>query len=180
MALSIEEIQSILVEATEYRGWIANSFAQIEFLLGDLIVRCREFPQYELHTATISHSAAKRVTKVRAILAIEGPLSSFSDILEPLLTAFSENQGVRNLLAHGYCELHYTPTGDAGLHFRKFDRTMADETGNDAALLEKTFRLVDLEYHRDQLIALSEDVMNSISNLHVAMGWAEVTPIPPQ
>lgn len=180
MALRVTEIQTILATGTEHRGWIANSFAQIEFLLGDLIVRCRAFPQYDLHTQTVSHSAAKRVTKVRAILAIEGPLSPFAETLEPMLAAFADNQEVRNLLAHGYCELHHTPTGDAGFYFRKFDRAKADETGNDAAMLEKTFRLVDLEYHRVQMIGLSEHAMNLISNLHVAMGWADAAPHPIQ
>lgn len=178
MALSLAEIQAIIAAGTEHRGWIANSFAQIEFLLGDLIVRCRAFPEYDLHTQTVSHSAAKRVTKVRSILAIEGPLSPFSETLEPLLAAFSANQEVRNLLAHGYCEFHHTPAGDAGFYFRKFDRAKAEETGNDAAMLEKTFRLVDLEYHRVQMIALSENAMGLISNLHVAMGWADAAPQP--
>lgn len=178
MALSVTEIQAIIAAGTEHRGWIANAFAQIEFLLGDLIVRCRAFPQYNLHTQTVSHSAAKRVTKVRAILAIEGPLSPFAETLEPLLAAFSANQEVRNLLAHGYCEFHHTPTGDAGFYFRKFDRANAEETDNDAAMLEKTFRLVDLEYHRVQMIALSENAMDLISNMHVVMGWADAAPQP--
>ena len=180
MALSLAEIQAIIAAGTEHRGWIANSFAQIEFLLGDLIVRCRTFTEYDQHTQTVSHSAAKRVTKVRSILAIEGPLSLFSETLEPLLAAFSANQEVRNLLAHGYCEFHHTPVGDAGFYFRKFDRAKAEETGNDAAMLEKTFRLVDLEYHRVQMIALSQNAMDLISNLHVAMGWADAAPQPIQ
>jgi hypothetical protein len=180
MTLSTMDIQAIITEGTEHRGWITNSFAQIEFLLGDLIVRCRAFPQYELHTQTVSHSAAKRVIKVRAILAIEGPMSPYADTLEPMLAAFSDSQEVRNLLAHGYCEFHHTPTGDAGFSFRKFDRAKAEGTGDDAALLEKTFRLVDLEYHRLQMIALSENAMELISNLHVAMGWADAVPQPLQ
>ena len=36
MALSLAEIQAIIAAGTEHRGWIANSFAQIEFLLGDV------------------------------------------------------------------------------------------------------------------------------------------------
>jgi hypothetical protein len=31
-------------EGQRLRGWIANSYAQIEYLLGDLILRCRAFP----------------------------------------------------------------------------------------------------------------------------------------
>ena len=178
MALGIEEIQAIITAGTEHRGWIANSFAQVEFLLGDLIVRCRAFPEYAEHTQTVSHSASKRIAKVRAMLAIEGPLSPFAAALEPLLDGFAANQEVRNLLAHGYCEFHHTPTDDAGVYFRKFERAKAEETGNDAALLEKTFRLIDLEYHRVQMIALADSAMDLVSNLHVGLGWADAVPQP--
>jgi hypothetical protein len=174
--LTIEEVKEIIEIGTGHRGWIANSFAQIEYLLGDLIVRARQFPNYNLHTQTVSHSAPQRIAKVRLILALEGPLVQFANRLGPLLDAFEQNQAIRNLLAHGYCEFHYTPTGDAGFYFRKFDRAKAEETGDDAALLEKTFRLIDLEYHRAQLVELSVRVMEVIADVHVTLGWANHKP----
>ena len=60
------EIVAVIEEATHQRGWISNSYAQVEFLLGDLIIRCREFAQYAEQTAAFTHSAPKRVSKVRA------------------------------------------------------------------------------------------------------------------
>jgi len=118
------------------------------------------------------------VAKLRKILAIDGPFSQFAAELEPLLEAFLANQEVRNLLAHGFCEFHHTPTGDAAFYFRKFDRTKAEETGDDAAMLERTFRLVDLHYHRVQIVELSKEVMNLIARMHTAMGWAQAVPTP--
>ena len=177
MALSFEEIQEIITLGTEHRGWISNSFAQVEYLLGDLIVRCRQFPEYDDQTKTVSHSASTRVSKVTAMLKIDGPLTPFADELREVMEAFSSNQEVRNLLAHGYCEFHYTPTDDAGLVFRKFDRARAEETGDDAATLVRTFRLVDLEYHSTQQIAQTDRAITLLAKIHSAFGWSDGSPV---
>ena len=115
------EIHAIIEEGMRLRGWIANSYAQIEYLLGDLIGRCREFPEYLPHTQTVTHSAARRIKKVRSMVALGGPLEPFGADLVALMDAFEQHDEIRNLLAHGFCTFHYTPTGDAGLMFRKFD-----------------------------------------------------------
>jgi hypothetical protein len=175
--MDLDEIKDIITACTTERGWIANSFAQIEFLLGDLIVRCRQFPEYDLQTQTVSHSAAKRVSKVRSILALDGPMAVFRGDLSVILDGFEEYQDVRNLLAHGYCEFHHTPSGDCGMYFRKFDRAKAEETGDPAAKIEKTFRLIDLEYHRTQLVAQSDRALDLISTIHVHFGWADEKPV---
>ena len=46
--MSVAQIQNIIAAGTEHRGWIANSFAQIEFLLSKLIVRCRALAEWRL------------------------------------------------------------------------------------------------------------------------------------
>jgi hypothetical protein len=56
-----ESLRADIEEGQRLRGWITNAYAQIEFLLGDLILRCREFPEYAGDTATFTHSAPKRV-----------------------------------------------------------------------------------------------------------------------
>ncbi|WP_313437252.1 hypothetical protein [Novosphingobium sp.] len=153
------------------RGWISNSYAQIEYLLGDLIVHCREFPVYNAQTGTVSHSAAKRVKKVRAILALDGPLSPFADKMTEVLDAFEGNDDVRNLLAHGFCSIHYTPTGDAGFVFRKFDRAAAAEAEDDAAAIIRTFRLVDLQYHRAQMVEQAQNALAVFVGMYNSLGW---------
>jgi hypothetical protein len=147
------EIIAIIEEATHQRGWISNSYAQVEYLLGDLIIRCRQFPQYAEQTATFTHSAPKRVTKVRSMLNVDGPLTPYVTEISEVLDAFGGNHEVRNLLAHGFCEFHFTPTGDAGLVFRKFQRGDVQNGQEPDLLIQRTFRLVDIHYHKEQFVA---------------------------
>lgn len=167
------EIHAIIEQAMQHRGWIANSYAQIEYLLGDLIGRCREFPDYAAHTGHVTHSAARRIKKVRAMLALGGPLDPFSENLAALLDDFEASDQVRNLLAHGFCTFHHTPTGDAGLTFRKFDRDAAQDAEDEFALIERTFRLINLEYHKVQLIAQADEALRLFAEIHDAFGWID-------
>ena len=168
------ECKYVIEKGTLCRGWISNSYAQIEFLLGDLIVRCRQFPSYDAHTATVSHSAAKRASKVRRMLEIDGPLKQFESDLNNVLNNFEKNHDLRNLLAHGFCTFLHTPDGDSGFMFRKFDRPLEDE-GADHVLTQELFRLVDLEYHRAQLVAQAQHALNIFQAIHEALGWGEIT-----
>ena len=60
-AEELERAKADLEEAQRLRGWIANSYAQIEFALGDLILRCREFETYKDMTKSLPHGAPDRV-----------------------------------------------------------------------------------------------------------------------
>ncbi|HKY82296.1 hypothetical protein [Novosphingobium sp.] len=171
------EIHAIIEEAMRLRGWIANSYAQIEFLLGDLIGRCREFPEYAPHAQTVTHSATRRIKKVRAMLALGGPLEPFAADLGSLMDAFEQNDEIRNLMAHGFCTFHYTPTGDAGLMFRKFDRDAANVADDDFALIQRTFRLIDLQYHREQFVAQADEALRLFGAIHYAFGWSDLDPV---
>lgn len=165
------EIIETIEQATYHRGWISNSYAQVEFLLGDLIMRCRQFPEYAEFTATISHSAPKRVSKVRSMLSLEGPLVPYRPAVTAVLDAFEGNHEVRNLLAHGFCEFHHTPTGDAGLVFRKFERGGESASDQGDTLITRTFRLVDMHYHREQSVAQAQQALELFARIHSDLGW---------
>jgi hypothetical protein len=152
------------------RGWISNSYAQIEFLLGDLIIRCREFPQYAEYTKTVSLNAKTRVAKVRKILKIDGPLTPFKREIENMLNTFESNSDIRNLLAHGFCIFYHTPDGDAVFHFRKFDRPPAG-SDDDHVLIEHRFRLIDLQYHKAKLVDQAQHALGVFMGIHASQGW---------
>lgn len=166
-----DQVIEMLQAGTSCRGWISNSYAQVEFLLGDLIQRCRQFPEYDSFTQTISHSASKRVSKVRSIIAMDGPLSEHALPLEAVLEAFERQHETRNLLAHGFCEFHHTPDGDAGFAFRRFIRAANSESGHE--LLQKTFRLVDLEYHQAQMVEQASQRLSSFTRFTSRSGGVE-------
>ena len=68
-----ESFEAFIEEGQRLRGWITNAYAQIEFQLGDLILRCKGSP-YKIETATFTHSATKRASKVRNMAQKAGPL----------------------------------------------------------------------------------------------------------
>lgn len=166
-----DEIKAIINEGTLRRGWISNSYAQVEFMLGDLIMRAREFSQYAVHTETVSHSAKKRVAKVRAMLRIDGPLSLFANEIGNVLDAFDRNHDLRNLLAHGFCEFRYTRNGDSGFYFRKFERGNADNGENAEVLIERTLRPIDLHYHETQLTHEAGTALAVFAKVYHHLGW---------
>jgi hypothetical protein len=170
------EIVAIIEEATHHRGWISNSYAQIEFLLGDLIMRCRLFPEYADQTATFTHSAPKRVAKVRAMLNVDGPLTPYTAAISEVLDPFEANHEIRNLLAHGFCEFQFTATGDAGLVFRKFERGGVHNGQEPDILMRRTFRLVDMRYHREQFVAQAQHALGVFAKVHFDFGWGDLNP----
>lgn len=170
------EIVAVIEEATHQRGWISNGYAQVEFLLGDLIMRCREFPQYAEQTQTFTHSAVKRVKKVRSMLAIDGPLTAHAEAIGEVLDAFEVNHDIRNLLAHGFCEFHFTPTDDAAMVFRIYERGDVQKGQEPDILVQRTFRLIDLQYHRAQLVAQSQRALEVFAKVHFDLGWGDLDP----
>jgi hypothetical protein len=162
-----ESFEADIEEGQRLRGWITNAYAQIEFLLGDLILRCRAFPEYGTETASFTHSAPKRARQVRRMLQKAGALKPFAAELTSIIVRFEERHETRNLLAHGFCTYLCTPGGDAGLQFQKWHR----QDDRDDAQLIRCFRLPDLVAERDSLVALSEEALQLFSRIHGYFDW---------
>jgi hypothetical protein len=156
-------INDDIEEGQRLRGWIANAYAQIEFLLGDLILRCRAFPEYAAETASFTHSGAKRARRVGRMLQKAGALKPFAAELTLIIDRFEERHEIRNLLAHGFCTYRYSPSGDAEFEFQKWDR--------DDAPLIRCFHLPDLVAERDSLVALSVEALELFMRMHRHFGW---------
>lgn len=168
--LSQDEQQMAANELEEFqrlRGWIVNSYAQIEYILGDLILRCRQFSQYDELTQTLPHDATKRVKRIRAICLVEGPISVFAPQLNELLAQFEARHEIRNLMTHGFATYQITAEGDSGLSFQKWHRA-PDRI--DARLL-RTFRLHDLMCERDQSVDLAQVGLKLFYRIHSNFGW---------
>lgn len=164
MALTEAELIELIEEGQRLRGWIANGYAQVEYLLGDLIQRSLEMPEYQATHERLPHNVNNRIAKVREILEIEGPYIEFSDELEAIIERFSVHHEARNLLAHGFCTAHHTANGDFGLEFRKLHR----EDGQDKQM-RRTFRLANLQNERDQLVHVSELAMMVMARVHAKL-----------
>jgi len=160
-----EHILAAIEEGQRMRGWIANSYAQVEYLLGDILMKSRGLVEYQGMVDRLPHRVDKRVSKVREIIAVDGFFSKHSDEIEAVISAFEAHHETRNLLAHGFCTAYHTPEGDFGLEFRKWHRA-----GDWDAEMKRTFRLIGLEYEKKQLVEVSKRALKLSFVIHDELG----------
>jgi hypothetical protein len=163
--LPTEHLLQAIDEGQRHRGWIANGYAQVEYLLGDIITKAFKIPEYAALITRLPHRVEKRVKLVRSILDIEGFFSKYHGEITWILEAFEARHETRNLLAHGFCTAYHTPDGDFGLEFRKWHRD-----GDNDAEMQRTFRLIDLEYERAQLVDVSQRALTLSLQIHSELG----------
>jgi hypothetical protein len=168
MPLNEEQLKDAIDEGQALRGWISNGYAQVEYFLGDIIVRSWEMPEYVGTVERLPHRVERRIAKVHEIIAIEGFFSQFSDEIVWIIDGFSDHHQTRNLLAHGFCTVYHTPDGDFGLEFRKWHRD-----GNQDTEIREVFRLIHLEYLKAQLIQISERALALSLAIHNELGLVE-------
>ncbi|MDE2404678.1 MAG: hypothetical protein KGM17_08420 [Sphingomonadales bacterium] len=165
MTMTADEVRAAVEEGQRLRGWIANGYAQVEYLLGDVISKAIAMPEYAPLIERLPHRVEKRIAKVRKIVEAEGFFATYRQRLEDLIESFEAHHQTRNLLSHGFCTAHYTPDGDFGLEFRKWHRD-----GERNAELVRTFRLIDLEYVKAQLTHISQVALELALTIHEELG----------
>jgi len=166
MGVPPEHVLAATEEAQRLRGWVANGYAQVEYLLGDIIMKALDMPEYGELPKRLPHGAPKRIERVNKVLEIEGFFSKFEEELIWILEAFGAHHETRNLLAHGFCSIYHTPEEDVGFEFRKWHRD--DEHGD--VEIKKTFKLVHLEYEKTQLIEVSSRSLKLSRQIHEELG----------
>ena len=160
-----DQIIDAIEEGQRLRGWIANGYAQVEYLLGDIILKAFKMPEYEALAGRLPHRVEKRIAVVRQISDVEGYFSKHRAEVDWILDAFETHHETRNLLAHGFCTVCHTPDGDFGLEFRKWHRD-----GDQDAEMKRTFRLINLEYERTQLTHVSQRALSLSFEIHKDLG----------
>ncbi len=166
MALPPEHIQAATEEAQRLRGWIANGYAQVEYLLGDIIIKAFELPEYAELVVRLPHKITNRIDLIEKILATDGFFTPFADEIRWIIEAFILRHETRNILAHGFCTILYTPNEGVGFEFRKWHR---DEEQGDVEII-RVYQLVHLEYEKAQLIDVSHRALNLCYEIHHALG----------
>lgn len=165
--LSRAQIEAIIRGMTEDRGFVINSFAQIECLLADLIDQCRGFGDYAaLNDKPIPFSAGNRVARVRE-LATSGPLAPHADRIEKLLTRFLEFEDLRHLFTHGFASFAHTPDGDAGMYFIRY---VPPPKGGDVTMVRAFYRPSTMQAQRDSCLEFIEAAMDAFREIYGAIG----------
>lgn len=91
-----------LEQALIYRGVIVAAWAQVDGVLSDLLVRCREVPAYAADLAAgVPRVREQRVAKLKALLAVPGPLQRAAEPIRELLRDGAKADAIRHLMAHG-------------------------------------------------------------------------------
>jgi hypothetical protein len=168
MELPPDSVMDAIEEGQRLRGWIANGYAQVEYLLGDIITKSFQMPEYGELSDRLPHGSKNRIAKIHEILAQEGFFSHYRDDIVSVIEAFEAHHQTRNLLAHGFCTAYHTPAGDFGLEFRKWHRE-----GDRDTELKRTFRLIDLEYEKAQLTHLSQRALALSLEIHQELGLVD-------
>ena len=164
-SLPPDEVLASIEEGQRLRGWIANGYAQVEYLLGDIIIRSHALDEYKDVKERLPHRPEKRIAMVRKLLEVDGYFSRHKTEIGWLIETFEFHQQTRHLLVHGFCTAHHTPSGDFGLEFRKWHREGASDVE-----IKKTFRLTDLEYERAQFTHAAERALSLAHKIHVELG----------
>ena len=159
-----EHVRSAIEESQRLRGGIANGYAQVEYLLGDIIMKAFKLPEYGNLVVRLPHKVLGRIELVKKIIENDGFFSSYKDEIYWIIEAFELRHETRNILAHGFCTVLHTPTGDIGFEFRKWHRVDQDDVEE-----IKLYRLVDLEYERAQLVDASQRALKLFREIHKAL-----------
>jgi hypothetical protein len=162
---------------TAMRGWIINSFAQVEFVLLDMVLQMRRFEEYDAYAEKRPpFGLAERVDRVRTYCGLPGPLASHGAQIRPILDGFEEMSEDRHFLTHGFCIYVYTDDGDAGLRFRRFAQ---GKKGQSDELRTKTFRPAELEAFRRHAVEFTTAALGTFANVYRDLGLSDPDPESP-
>jgi hypothetical protein len=160
-----DHVKDATHEAQRLRGWISNGYAQVEYLLGDILMKAFELPEYSEFVDRLPHKVGNRIGLIRKILEIDGFFTPLVEEIQWIIDAFELRHETRNILAHGFCTVLHTREGDVGFEFRKWHR----DNQQDIELI-KVYRLVDLEYEQAQLIDVSQRALKLGFEIHKVLG----------
>jgi hypothetical protein len=118
------------------RAWIINSYAQVEYLAADLIVKSRRFPEYsDVLDKPVPFGIVARV-QLLTKLCLFGPLAQYGGSLVPLLAHVLELEETRHFFTHGFLSVHIEENGrQMAMHLRRYVPPKKGEVETKAELL---------------------------------------------
>jgi len=170
----MEDVKAMIEDCQRLRGWLINSFAQVEFLLGDLPCRAWELPEYARMREPVSIVAKNRMKQTRALLEAPGPLAEYAERLLPLLDRFERYDQVRNFIAHGFCSFDLVPrTREMAMRFRQY----VPKKGAAPELLELYLLPKELSDARDEWVRIAAGVVQACHEIYLRFGLEEGGPV---
>jgi hypothetical protein len=166
-APSEQQIAEAIEAMTLDRGFIINSFAQIECRLADLIDQSQQFEDYaEINKQQLPFGVGGRVARVREMLRT-GPFANHAGVLEKLLARFLEFEEVRHLFTHGFASFAFTPDGDMGMYFTRY---VPPEKGQTFTMERRFYRRPTIHQQMESSTAFAEGAMRQLRDIYDVVG----------
>ncbi|WP_312595762.1 hypothetical protein [Brevundimonas sp.] len=118
-----QDAKIFIDRATFLRGSIVQSFAQMEYMLGDLGHQAATLPEYS-DFAGFRRPVDSRIAMALEIAAAAGPFGPYRTGIEGICSTLKAIEPFRNFLTHGWLEVRSAPAGvlpKYHLQFRKWD-----------------------------------------------------------
>jgi hypothetical protein len=120
-----EHAKATIAQAACLRGSIITSYAQVEHLLGDIVMRCWSLPEYATLPKSFPYKLKTRIARVRELLRLPGPLSIYSDMFEDIIVELQQYEELRHFMAHGLISVLAQRGGGYRLFYRMHSDTKA-------------------------------------------------------
>lgn len=159
----------VIRAADELRGAIIGRYAEVEFFLGDIVVRCQALPEYATLPDTFPYKPSKRPGRVRQLLELPGPLTAYKEALERAMSELEVFEELRHFLAHGHQEL--TTRGDS---WHQLSYNLYREQDRRYVLFEIKTDLENLEARRMEIAHLAQAALSLMSEIYLQHGLEEV------
>jgi hypothetical protein len=162
----------LIHQMMENRGWLINTYCQVEFLLADLIVKCRKFEGYsDLSKLQLPFGLNNRIQRVRDLAAAD-PLLKYREQLEALFSGLLEKEEVRHFFAHGYSVINITTDGkEVGLYVKRY---LQPKKGEGEKLSDLMVTPAELEEAQVKWSKYGEDANALFKAIYADLGFDDV------
>jgi hypothetical protein len=116
-------LTTIILAAATLRGAIITSYAQIEHLLVDIIVRCQPMPEYAQLPQGFPYKLTTRIARVRKLVGMRGPLAKYQSDFENIVGELQQYEQLRHFMAHGLLVVRNSEDGSHSLTYRMYRET---------------------------------------------------------
>ncbi len=161
------EMAELIRSAHFLRGAIISSYAQVEFLLTDLNMRCRLRPAYAEIASGFPYKLESKIARAKKLVAAPGPLSAYAHDVLALVDRISAYETYRHFIAHGQMVVSTRETAPAPIIFRMYQpgkKNTPEEYGEIQTDADQLANLeLEIAKYAHQMVALVARIYQELS-----------------
>lgn len=160
------ETKELIRNAHFLRGAIISSYAEVEFLLTDLNMRCRRLSAYAGIATDFPYTLESKIARAKELVAAPGPLSEYADDLLALVDRISAYETYRHFMAHGLMVVNTRDTATAAITFRMYRKAKKtpEEFGEIQTDLDQLTNLArEIGEYAHQIVTLVARIVQELS-----------------